>query len=100
MDAVHSPELADRFLTRHPDLWFSDGSVVLQAETTIFRVHKSQLSRRSEFFRDLFSLPQSQETSVSPSVMSERMMEGCPVLVLDDLADDVANLLTVLYDGT
>ena len=44
--------------THHPSLWFVDGSVVIQAETTHFRVHMSQLSRHSVFFRDLFSLPQ------------------------------------------
>lgn len=90
-------------LKRHPDLWFSDGSVVLRAESTCFRVHKSQLSRQSLFFRDLFSLPQ-------PGAMVEKesdaswggcdgTLDGCPVLLLHDSADDVVNLLHALYDG-
>ena len=88
--------------TRHADLWFSDGSVVLRAEETLFRVHMSQLSRHSVFFRDLFSLPQPASSdklsNVDPSgVLST--VEGCPVLHLDDSAQDVANLLIALYDG-
>lgn len=90
--------------TRHPDLWFSDGSVVLRAENTLFRVHISQLSRHSAFFRDLFSLPQpmlkrQRSTSSTVDVDEGMQMEGCPVIVLHDAAQDVGNLLTALYDG-
>ncbi|KAG1732482.1 hypothetical protein EDB19DRAFT_1929180 [Suillus lakei] len=76
--------------SKHADLWFCDGSIVLRAEDTLFRVHKSQLARHSAFFRDLFSLPQ-------PNTTNE--IEGCPVLRLYDPAEDVENLLTALYDG-
>lgn len=34
-------------LAKHSDLWFTDGSVVLRAEDTTYRVHISQLSRHS-----------------------------------------------------
>src|SRR5262245_8059459 len=37
-------------LNQHPDLWFIDGSVVLRAENTLFKVHISQLSRHSVLF--------------------------------------------------
>ncbi|EGO20518.1 hypothetical protein SERLADRAFT_476777 [Serpula lacrymans var. lacrymans S7.9] len=104
--------------TKHDDLWFCDGSVVLRAENTIFRVHKSQLSRHSAFFHDLFSLPQphheksneqsraiidrnssSSRSSAVLEVDSENEIEGCPVIYLHDSAEDVENLLTALYDG-
>jgi hypothetical protein len=94
---------------RHADLWFLDGSVILQAENTLFRVHISQLSRHSTFFRDLFSLPQAEprhrsgrrslSVSSSKSVLDGAHMEGCPVVYLHDVAEDVGNLLTALYDG-
>lgn len=89
---------------RHPDLWFGDGSVVLRAENVAFRVHKSQLSRQSLFFRDLFSLPQpGVEAGKESNVLQDGgdgMLEGCPVLRLhDDSAEDVTNLLHALYDG-
>lgn len=80
---------------RHPDLWFSDGSVVLKAEGTLFRVHVSQLVRRSLFFRDLFSLPQPSEDAAK----LDGTFDGCPLLVLHDSAEDLSNLLKTLYDG-
>jgi hypothetical protein len=86
-DAGLSPQV-----TRHPDLWFRDGSVVLHAGDILFRVHISQLSRHSLFFRDMFSLPQPEET-----VFNEN--SECPVLPLSDSPVDVANLLKALYDG-
>lgn len=85
----------DGGILRHPDLWFSDGSVVLKAESTIFRVHISQLARRSLFFRDLFSLPQ----PTNDTVGLDGTFDGCPLLVLHDSAEDLSNLLTALYDG-
>ena len=91
----------------HADLWFLDGSVILRAENTLFRVHISQLSRHSTFFRDLFSLPQpprgvrrrTLSGSSSNSVRDDGLLEGCPVVYLYDIAEDVGNLLTALYDG-
>ena len=85
----------DESILQHPDLWFSDGSVVLKAESTLFRVHKSQLARRSLFFRDLFSLPQ----PASDAVGLDGAFDDCPLLVLHDSAEDLSNLLKALYDG-
>lgn len=85
----------DDSVLRHPDLWFSDGSVVLRAEDMLFRVHISQLVRRSLFFRDLFSLPQPAKDAVG----LDGTFDGCPLLVLHDSAEDLSNLLKALYDG-
>lgn len=94
--AVAKPEAdEDGGTSRHPDLWFSDGSVVLKAESVLFRVHISQLARRSLFFRDLFSLPQPAKEVVGP----DGTFDGCPLLVLHDSAEDLSNLLKALYDG-
>jgi hypothetical protein len=86
---------------RHPNLWFTDGSVVLRAENILFRVHISQLSRRSLFFRDLFSLPQPQPEQDSTPAWSgyDGTYDGCPVLLLHYSAEDLANLLLSLYVG-
>ncbi|KAL4244120.1 hypothetical protein ABKN59_009448 [Abortiporus biennis] len=83
-------------LTRHPTLWFHDGSVVLRAQQTLFKVHISQLSRHSIFFRDMFSLPQ---PDPSNSTGSEPTYDGCLLLHLDDSAEDLAHLLNAVYDG-
>lgn len=97
----------DATYIRHTSLWFVDGSVILQAEKTLFRVHMSQLSRHSIFFRDLFSLPQPPHVTADPPrqpishfpTSDQQYMEGCPVLELQDSAEDFAHLLTALYDG-
>ena len=81
-------------LVKHPDFWFSDGSVILRAQSTLFRVHTSLLCRKSAFFRDLFSLPQ----PTAPD-REERRLDGCLVLDLHDPPEDVANLIKVVYDG-
>ncbi len=92
-DSLQS-QLNQGLLLKHPEFWFSDGSLILRAHSTLFRVHISQLCRKSVFFRDLFSLPQPPESDPT-----ERQLEGCPVLDLHDSPEDVANLVKVIYDG-
>ncbi|KAJ7223084.1 hypothetical protein GGX14DRAFT_352018 [Mycena pura] len=71
------------------EVWHDDGSVVLQAENTQFRVHWSVLSLHSSFFREMRALPQPPD---QPSV------EGCPVIRLHDSSADVQYLLDALYN--
>ncbi|PPQ81690.1 hypothetical protein CVT24_003122 [Panaeolus cyanescens] len=73
-------------------LWFDDGSVVIQAGQTRFRVHRSMLSRCSTVFKDMFSLAQPGDAG------SEESVEGCPVVCLHDSAKDVEYLLCAIYD--
>ena len=59
-DALENP------LTHDAELWFPDGSIVLQAEAIYFKIYAGILSQASPVFRDMFSLPQpppSQPTS-------------------------------------
>ncbi|KAF8178877.1 hypothetical protein K438DRAFT_1769330 [Mycena galopus ATCC 62051] len=42
----------------HSKFWYSDGSVVLQVETTQFRVHASILSASSAVLKDMFQVAQ------------------------------------------
>jgi len=76
---------------RMEHLWFDDGSIVLQAETTQFRVHRSVLSTNSEIFRDMFAVPQ-------PTVGDE-VIEGCSIVHLSDSAEDWTYVLNALYDS-
>ena len=96
--SIPSPPPEPPGLTKHADLWFCDGSVILQAESTLFRVHKSQLSRRSTVFSDMFALAQPPVMTTHATLAGETY-EGCPVVKLYDSAEDVANLLLALYDG-
>jgi hypothetical protein len=70
------------------DIWYEDGSVVLQAQHTQFRVHWGVLARQSSFFHDMQGLPQPPD---QPSV------DGCPVVKLPDDIADVECLLKALY---
>ncbi|KAJ7039021.1 hypothetical protein C8F04DRAFT_1086844 [Mycena alexandri] len=74
--------------TKRSSIWYKDGSVVLQAQNTQFRVHWSLLSQNSSFFRDLEDLPQPPE---QPTV------DGCPVVELPDDEFDVEFVLKALY---
>ncbi|KAF7323582.1 BTB domain-containing protein [Mycena kentingensis (nom. inval.)] len=76
-------------ITRSPDHWLEDGSIVLQVESTQFRVAKSTLAKHSTVFSDMFSLPLPPE---------EPHVEGCPVVVLSgDSAGDWTHLLNAMH---
>ncbi|KAI0783906.1 hypothetical protein BC629DRAFT_1518042 [Irpex lacteus] len=78
---------------KYADLWFEDGNVVLVAEESGYRVHRSLLARHSDVFRDMFSMPQ-------PPPTEEGTYEGCPtVMLVGDRAKEVTMILTILYDG-
>lgn len=77
-------------LRRFKDLWFEDGTVVLQAGRTLFRVYSGILARHSPIFKDLFTLPQPSDAET---------YEGCPLVQLagDDPAE-VSHFLLVIHD--
>ncbi|KAF7370396.1 BTB domain-containing protein [Mycena sanguinolenta] len=83
-------EFSEDVPTKRSELWFSDGSVILQAVDTQFRVHWSLLARHSSVFGDMQKLPQ-------PS--DEPTVDGCPVVKLPDDPMDVELLLKGLYDS-
>ncbi|EJD00814.1 uncharacterized protein FOMMEDRAFT_89795 [Fomitiporia mediterranea MF3/22] len=76
--------------SRQKDFWFEDGSVILLADTIAFKVHRGQLARHSDVFRDLLSIPQPQD---------EASFEGCYIVELHDSPEDLWYLLKALYDG-
>ncbi|KZV92459.1 hypothetical protein EXIGLDRAFT_836458 [Exidia glandulosa HHB12029] len=44
-------------VTRCDEFWFNDGNLVLQVQHTQYKVHRSLMSNRSDFFRDMLTLP-------------------------------------------
>ncbi|KAI0049922.1 hypothetical protein FA95DRAFT_1556238 [Auriscalpium vulgare] len=40
---------------RHPDFWHLDGSVIIQVERTLFKLHRSRLAKHSKYFAQLFA---------------------------------------------
>ncbi|TFK32172.1 hypothetical protein BDQ12DRAFT_639139, partial [Crucibulum laeve] len=77
--------------THHsPEVWFEDGNVIIQAATTIFRIHGGSLSIYSPIFKEKL-----EELRGSENVGH---VDGCPVLYLDDRAEDLVHLLKALSD--
>ncbi|KII87428.1 hypothetical protein PLICRDRAFT_255081 [Plicaturopsis crispa FD-325 SS-3] len=84
-----SPSL--RKITRS-DIWYDDGSVVLQAEFVQFRVYREFLAQNSPVLKDLFE-------SGSASTTSEETVDKCPVVHLrKDTATDVRYLLHAIHN--
>ncbi|EPQ53822.1 hypothetical protein GLOTRDRAFT_45447, partial [Gloeophyllum trabeum ATCC 11539] len=70
-------------------LWFDDGTVVLNAEGTLFRVYRGVLSRESSVFRDMFSIPQSGVDEI----------DGCPLVRVYDSAADMERFLKAFLEA-
>lgn len=72
----------------HDTYSFEDGNLVLIAKNTMFRVHSSLLTRKSKIFKSLLA--------------DSRIIEhkdGLPVLRLGAAAREIADMLSVFYDG-
>ncbi|KAK7050721.1 BTB domain-containing protein [Favolaschia claudopus] len=74
-------------LSKIESLWFADGTLVLQAENTIFRVYPGLLATASPVFKDMLAFPQPHD---GPKY------EGCPLVQLHDSASDVAHFLKAI----
>ncbi|CAA7261819.1 unnamed protein product [Cyclocybe aegerita] len=85
-----STEQSGPELVRSEELWFEDGSVIIQAESTQFRVHKTILARSSSIFRDIFE--------IGEQSASEAVVDGCPVVHVSDSAVEMHHFLLLLYD--
>ena len=75
-------------------VWFADGNIIVSAgikEILLFKCHQSLLSKHSEVFKDMFTLP--------PTAIMETY-QGLPKVHLPDPAEDVRALLRMLYDPT
>lgn len=74
------------------DLWYTDGSIILVADKTGFRVHTSILASSCEIFRDMMAIPQPASEDESDTY------EGYPVLRLQDSPTDLHHFLKAIYD--
>ncbi|KAH6906812.1 hypothetical protein BKA70DRAFT_1386324 [Coprinopsis sp. MPI-PUGE-AT-0042] len=69
-------------LTKHPEFYFSDGSIVLRVQGTLLRIHQSVLGRHSDVFGGMWGCPQP---------------EG--VVDLHDDMKDVTDTMWAVYDS-
>lgn len=74
---------------RCTELWYPDGSLVLQAENIIFRVYSGLLAKHSTIFGDMFLVPQPE---------NQETYEGVPFVRMDDSAEDLRWLLLAEQD--
>ncbi|KAJ6502751.1 hypothetical protein C8R47DRAFT_969582 [Mycena vitilis] len=74
-------------------LWFSNDTLVLRAENSIFRVSKSMLAARSTVFESMIEFPPS-------TADGDQMMDGSPVVRLHDCASEVEAFLRAIFDSS
>lgn len=73
------------------EVWLEDGNVILIAERVAFKVYQGLLARRSEVFRDMFTLP--------GGPAETEKIDGVPVVSVSDPVVDLRHLLLVLCCG-
>ncbi|TFY59570.1 hypothetical protein EVJ58_g5706 [Rhodofomes roseus] len=79
-----------KVLQDHPALYHDDGNVILSCGSTLFRVHRSILSKHSPVFRDILERKEDTKTEI---------LRGCLHVALEDTKEEVEALLNVIYDG-
>ncbi|KAJ7796761.1 hypothetical protein B0H14DRAFT_2467336 [Mycena olivaceomarginata] len=89
MNTLEPGDISTPSSRRSTDVWFDDGTVVLRAGATLFRVYRGILAAQSPIFRDTFAIPQ-------PA--TQEMYEGCPVVELHDLPDELGIFLVATHD--
>ena len=82
----------------HSELYFPDGNFVIIAQDAAkttdkvhFRVHQSILSKHSQVFKDMFTLP-------GPPADAQEFYDGVPFVEVNDDPEDMAKFLTILYE--
>lgn len=80
----------EMIIRRSSNLWFKEGSAVIQAEDVQFRVHLGLIAANSSIFNDMMSLPRPDS--------DEETVDGCVLIRLSDKAVDVECMLNALYD--
>ena len=88
-DLLMTPSEVER-LPQYQDLWFEDGSIVIAAQATSYRLHRGVLARHCGVFRDMFSVPQGGQSLIA---------HGCPVVQLHDRSEHLTKFFTLIYDG-
>lgn len=78
--------------SKDADLWFSDGSIVLRADNTLFKVYSGILAQASPVFKDMFTFPQ------HPS-NDDETYEGLLVVHIPDSAVDLKPFLKAIHDS-
>ena len=88
-DRKHSrSELDAELFADHPTLYMDDGNVILECGKTLFRVHRTVLSKHSPVFRELLAPER-----------DHNLLRGCTFVQLDDDKAGLEVVLESLYGG-
>lgn len=77
---------------KDPGYYFSDGTICLAVEDTLFRLHRGLLTRHSTVFSDMLSLP-------PDTGNSDAYYEGVPIAALVDKVKDIKVLFKLMFDA-
>ncbi|TCD70172.1 hypothetical protein EIP91_004642 [Steccherinum ochraceum] len=86
--------------SRDPTYYISDGNTVLLVENTLFKVHRSNLTKDKSAFEGMFQLSSENDSSKSDSSMTvaqEGENDDSPIRLQGDTADEFRALLWALY---
>ncbi|KAI1791600.1 hypothetical protein LXA43DRAFT_889084 [Ganoderma leucocontextum] len=76
--------------TRDSDYWFDDGNLILVSQGVSFRIYKGLLAEHSAVFHNMFHIGQAMPEE-------EDLVDGCPVVPLDDSPNDLRELFRLIY---
>lgn len=76
-------------LINHPTLYIKDGNFIVKCRSTLFCLHKSRLSKHSEFFREICARDQ------KPA----EMLHGLPWIEVADSEEDMVLLLEMIENN-
>ena len=80
----------DRSYIQHPTLYFDDGNTIISCKSTLFRVHRTLLSKHSPVFKALFE---------RRAAKRAEPLLGCLHIAAEEDREEVEALLNVIYDG-
>ncbi|KAH9834816.1 uncharacterized protein C8Q71DRAFT_812365 [Rhodofomes roseus] len=81
----------DSAFVEHPSLYYDDGNVNLSCENTLFRVHRSIVSKHSPVLCDI--LTSNEHEDRKPDIL-----RGCLDVPLDETKEDAEVLLKIVYN--
>ncbi|TFK53954.1 hypothetical protein OE88DRAFT_1732693 [Heliocybe sulcata] len=87
-DTANGGSGAEVGVTKSKDLWFDDGNIVIQAESTVFKVHRSILALNSAVFKDMFAVAQPEDGE---------QFADCPLVNVQDESDAMSHFLKAMY---
>ncbi|KAJ7159360.1 hypothetical protein C8R43DRAFT_1178299 [Mycena crocata] len=91
--SLHSAEEmnSDESLQRVDNLWFDETLIVIRAQKSLFRVSRNTLALQSPIFADMLRVPQPSDAE---------MMDGIPVVEIQDTAEDATVFFRAIFDSS